>query len=230
MNESYETTYYGLPVPSDDELFELQSKFMLNENSAFNPFLTANEIIFKNPVISEIIRDDIDYWQQNECVEDLDSEEINEFSIGISSGYAFFIGVSTLIAYIRSNHPDIRQYIEDEENQNILSKISDNEQERIAEVRKGDAIIEILEDNVFVEDSSDLAFVDAGDYSFEAIRFEQLFNDEIDNIEQMLSVQYKSKCDDRVIANIEGFKHGVANAVEMYIQIEEERIIQRLKK
>ena len=45
----------------------------------------------------------------------------------------------------------------------------------------------------------------------------------------MLSVQYKSKCDDRVIANIEGFKHGVANAIEMYLQIEEERIIQRFQ-
>ena len=229
MNESYETTYCGLPVPSDDELFELQSKFMLNENSAFNPFLTANEIIFKNPVIREIIRNDIDQWQQNECIEDLDNEEIDEFSIGISSGYAFFIGVSTLIAYLRSGDSDIRRYIEDEDNKNFLSYISESEKNRVNEVREGWAIVEVVDENEYVEDSSDLAFIDAGNYSFEAIRFEQLFNDEIENIEQMLSVQYKSKCDDRVIANIEGFKHGVANAIEMYLQIEEERIIQRFQ-
>ena len=100
---------------------------------------------------------------------------------------------------------------------------------RIVDVRSGDAIIEPGYDPEFLEDSSDLAFVDAGNYIFEAVRFETLMGQEITKIDTLLSRNYKNNFDERTMAHIEGFKHGIANAIEMYIQIEEERILQKLE-
>jgi hypothetical protein len=229
MNENYANTDCGLPVPSDDELFELQSNYLMNPDSEFNLFKTATEIIFKNPAISEIIREDIHHWQKYEAIERLDAEEIKEYSNGICSGYAFFIGATTLIGFIRSEHQNINDYLSDTNNGIPILNINEREKKRINDVRKGNAIIEILDGNEDIEDSSDLAFVHAGQYIFEAVRFEQLLNDEMDNIDEMLHNQYENDCDGRVISNIDGFKHGVANAIEMYMQIEEERIIERLE-
>ena len=229
MNDRSETSFIGLPVPDDDELFTLQAYQLIDPDNRLNPFIVGTEIIHSNPVISEAIGFDTNLWLENEVPESLDDDEIEEFCSGISSGYAFFIGVSSLIKYIRSEKSSLSEYLEEETRDSNALGLGRRELARIIDVRSGDAIIEPGYDPEFLEDSSDLAFVDAGKYIFEAIRFETLMGQEITKIDTLLSRNYKSNCDERTMAHIEGFKHGIANAIEMYLQIDEERILQMLE-
>jgi hypothetical protein len=231
LSEYPKSSYCGLPIPSDHEIIEINSDFLKDNESNINHnlYLAADNVIKRNPTISEIISYDITFFQEFEAIENYTEEQINEYSMGISSGYAFYIGLHTLVSFIRSDYDNMSDYLNFEGDNLIVSGISESEKDRIFTVRNGHALIEKLEDEEFMGDSSDLAFVDAGKYIYESNKIEELFDNEIENIETMLRTEYKDKFDKRILANIEGFKHGVANAIEMYLQIKEERIIRRLE-
>ena len=103
MNDRSETSFIGLPVPDDDELFTLQAYQLIDPDNRLNPFIVGTEIIHSNPVISEAIGFDTNQWLECEVPESLDDDEIEEFCSGISSGYTFFIGVSSAYRFYSSN-------------------------------------------------------------------------------------------------------------------------------
>jgi hypothetical protein len=221
--------FNGLPVPSYEELFIIQSERAIDEDTDLNPYLVSEAIMLENPLIGQAIQHDIQHWQSFEHPEHLEREEINEFCNGIASGYSFFIGVHGLITLLRSGYEDINEFIDSNHPDNYIITMDQRDLSRVNYVRSGNAIIDKVMDPDFLDDSSDLAFIDAGNYTFEAIRFEALMDEEINNINQMLSYNYKNQIDDRTIAHIEGFKHGIANAIEMFMQVKQEKLIREIE-
>ena len=228
MSESL-NYFNGLPVPSYEELFIIQSERAIDDDTDLNPYLISEAIMLKNPRIGEVIQYDIRHWVNFELPEHLENDEIDEFCNGIASGYSFFIGVHGLLAFIRSGHKEVDQYIKSDHEDNYIVNMNERDLERIKFVRSGQAIIDKVSDPEFLDDSSDLAYIDAGNYTFEAIRFEALMDEEINNINQMLTYNFKNSLDDRTVAHIEGFKHGIANAIEMFMQVKQENVIRKLE-
>jgi hypothetical protein len=55
---------------------------------------------------------------------------------------------------------------------------------------------------------------------------ETLMNTEIEDIENMRGRGYGNN-NDHIRAHVDGFKHGTAQAIEMYLQVAEEQLIRR---
>jgi len=228
MSESL-NYFNGLPVPSYEELFIIQSERAIDADTDLNPYLVSEAIMLKNPLLGQVIHHDIRHWMNFELPEHLDENEIDEFANGIASGYSFFIGVHGLLAFLRSGEDNIDDFFVSQHQDNYIINMDDRDVERVKNVRSGQAIIDKVSDPEFLDDSSDLAFIDAGNYTFEAIRFEALMDEEIHNIHQMLSYNFRDSFDDRTVAHIEGFKHGIANAIEMFMQVKQEKLIREIE-
>ena len=119
--------FNGLPVPSYEELFIIQSERAIDDDTDLNPYLISEAIMLKNPRIGEVIQYDIRHWMNFELPEHLDSDEVDEFCNGIASGYSFFIGVHGLLAFIRSGYKEVDQFIESDHEDNYIVNMNERD-------------------------------------------------------------------------------------------------------
>lgn len=226
MIESGGPSYCGLPVPEEDELLYLQLVDFAG-CVATSPDILANKIIERNNFFSLVIARDIDFWLNQEKPPGINKTEIAEFTAGIEDGYRFFIGVNSMIRYLRSGKGNHEEFLAAAIDNGDIPSIGRREVERIALVRSGQAPVDTPAHGGCIENSTDLAFIDASTYLFTAVRLETLMHEKEECIGEMQVEQHGSIDHIRVASRKSGFEHGVANAVEMYLQVAEERLLAR---
>jgi len=231
MSEMQKKSYYGLPIPDYDEQLSFQYNNISN-NSSRN--LDKNDItieIFSNsPLLEKVITHDMNHWLDYESPEDYKDDEILEFCNGIRNGYIFFIGFQSSIKLLRSDYEDIGSFIDSMIKKDELPLVRDKDLARIIKVRSGDALLDEYVSINYLDDSSGLSYISAEQYTFETLGFETIVLEEIGKIQNNLEHIYGDDSTDELCAHITGFKHGIANSIEMYLQITEEHIISSIEK
>ena len=230
MSSFEKTTYFGLPVPSHEEFLDLEQNRQTNsEYSSFDQGQLTKAVLDNSPLIQDVISFDINYWITNEADHNLSLDEINEFCSGVQKGYIFFIDFYTGISFMRSDAMSIESFLEDERANSLLPLVNGTSFKRIVDVRSGKAITDEYYTDKFLDDSSNLAFLTSGDYTSEALRFETLYDNEVNYLTKILENKYEYIDSDEAMSLIQGFNHGVAQAIEMYVQISEEIIIKNIQ-
>ena len=218
MSEIAELSYCSLPILSNEELLVLQA------DEAISYGIVGYHVMQRNPYFYDIIQHDIEQWYEHEAPK-IGDDELFEFIEGIEAGYKFFIGVVTTIKLMRRQHIETESFMEGALIVGTVPQIGPREVERIQLVRSGEAEIDHCIYGLDAK-SNELADRDASQYLYyQAFRLQILFNNELEDIEQTMGDAYGSADDERVIAHINGFEHGVANAIEMYLQAAEEAVI-----
>ncbi len=230
MSEIQKTTYFGLPIPDYDEQLSFQYN-NLSDNSSRNLDIIdiTIEIFSNSPLLEKVITHDINHWLDYESPEDYKDDEILEFCNGVRNGYTFFIGFQSSIKLMRSDYENIGSFIDSMIKKDELPLVRDKDLDRIMKVRSGDALLDEYVSFNYLDDSSGLSYISAEQYTFEALGFETIVLEEIEKIQNKLEHIYGDDFADELCAHVTGFKHGLANSIEMYLQITEEHIISSIE-
>ncbi len=239
MSEIIEQNYRGIPIPTDEEFIALRVDQLDPGDDTPIPISDMQEYISEHyPAIGDVIAHDIRFWDKYESQNydfTVDGENYSaeaepeiDFMSGIEYGYLFFITTVTNLRFLRSDYKSIWHFVIDAPKNGSLPIISNEELARVKHVREGNAFVENNFDRDFVTDSGDLAIDDGINYVDEALWFQNLMQAELDEALEMLSDDDSPWNRSCAYAFGEGFRHGVHNAVEMYIQVDEERIIREM--
>jgi hypothetical protein len=229
MAEGTEQTYLGLPIPDFQEswFLELHQADMFGDDVSIP--VMANMLMVRNPMIGAIIKHDLNHWSQYEAGDNMDPEEALEYMSGIEAGYEFFIGFVGVVRYMRSGQTNLQSFLDTVPLHEGVSDIGVKERDRIKAVRSDKATIDVPAHGADIT-SSDLALMDASDYLCEAVRLQDLMTQETVRLEAIVTQDDHSGQAKRLAqSHVKGFKHGVANAIELYIQSREQKLIARLQ-
>lgn len=173
-------------------------------------------VLRSNPLIEEVVAHDIRQFLAYD-EHDIPEKDCEMFTEGIREGYNFLIGCMTWIRMTRENESDIIAFVQGSLNRQHFPIISKETLARIKQVRTGNAPLEKGVNESVVKSSKDLSFIDAGDYCFMSEPFDDVlicYTDEL--------TEHADKNDDPYVS---GIFQGVANALEMYMQIYEEAVL-----
>ena len=236
MNESQMYIETALPIPQYDEVQPLNTFVQsgLPDNIERHEQL-AEKVKCLNPLISEVIRHDIAFFEKYEIPESYTYEQSYEYIEGISIGYDFAIGVITYLFYLRSKANNIDDYLLTAQSSIGHIPVQTTQQlERVKKVRMDDESIIVAspcQDMVNASNnelqnhsllSGDLARKDSGDYLYYAREIDDLLEYLIKD--WIYNLNYEEGDDVQPFTN--GVYHGFNNAVEMYLQSKEEDFVQ----
>lgn len=223
--------YMGLPVPDTQEYLALRFELFENipeENLSINGL--ADAVKRMSPNINLVEAHDVRVWQQNESSPDFSENEVEQCIFGVQDGYDFAITCFTLLGKFRSEAKSMPEYLAQAPNLlGGLPVLSKEEYRRVIRVRTGRAPIDTYNPDRYVQDSTDLAANDIGDYMFEAGNMGKILEEQIENIYNNSGPDENDESFDETQAYVEGFMHGFENALQMYIQSYEEQVLQPLE-
>ena len=231
MSEIVGTNYANFPLPNLDELSRLHE---FTANNAANNQLSFDDLgltmIREEPYIGYVISRDINHWQKEYAEDTYDYQPSEqEYVQGISEGYIFLIGIANLVNYIRSNSENVQEYIKKSEKEGVFPLLGQRELLRVIAVLEGNIDEELLDfygRDHFIDTSEKIAKFDSRFYIFSNMQMKEILGTKIKEIKKSFG---DKRMEDwhLVKARIDGFKHGVANATEMYLQAQEEKLIIR---
>lgn len=223
----------GLPVPTIHEVEQLSAEMQLvlaHEPNSIEEMYC--QVMNQSRWVQDVIDHDVQTFRSREADPDFTHEQLREFEQGIRFGYELAIGSIALLKMHRSGFIEIDQYMDWARKQpGELPVNTRAEMRRIRNVRLGDAIIDIAHDE-HVTDSTDIAYFDMLNYTREAKDLDDLWTSQLYEQVRKLCELYSDYDEDMVDESpyAEGFWHGVANALEMYLQSYEEQIFKRYKR
>jgi hypothetical protein len=237
---SFGNNFNGIPILNELE-FELLAADTPGSRIV-NPHELGRRVIHENPNLKEVLSQDIFHWIEYYARQiDMEQDEISEFAEGIDAGYSFFIGVITNIRFLRSDYDDVYEFIRlTLDSGDSIPLVGERELDRIEKVRLGVAVIDQDVKTEYVGDSSDLASSHASVYLINSKAFRELLEIEFSGIEQAFvdkfpRILYENEelrwheIERLASARITGFEHGIDTAVEMYLQVDQERLIVQLE-
>jgi hypothetical protein len=230
MIENVKANFCGLPIPDNEEAILLQvEQDATNPGEALGVDFLAFAIIQRNKNISLIIQQDIDQWNESIDGRMQSVQNAAEFTSGIEAGYSFMIGLISAIRYMRGNYDSIKDFLSFGVENGDIPLIGRKEVSRIRGVLSGEAIIDRGSHGEYAETSSDIAYYDAWDYVDESLVLDEMIQLEKNIIRNMLERNYKTEEKSCVDSHIDGFERGLQNAVELYLQVAEERVIEKIE-
>lgn len=209
--------YLGLPILTYFEAATLGLMLDpdINDSDVSIPGI-GDMVIQRQPLIDRVIAHDVQQLVGHEMDMPICGDHAEMISGGVRDGYEFLIGCFTWVRLQRSGHTDVLEYLSEAAQRRDIPIISPDTLQRIKQVRSGNSLVERAANNGVVETSRDLSRVDATDYFFESMHFDGIYDDHIDRIK---TVDEEEGC-----PLAYGVRHGVNNAVEMYMVAHEEQL------
>jgi hypothetical protein len=172
--------------------------------------MLAERVYQLSPKIQRVIRHDIAQYSQYEVGEEVTEEESDLYADGIQAGYDFIVGCFTFIYFLRSHYDDIESYLSHIPNRIGELPVSDkNQLDRIKSCRSAQRGGVNSEQN----EAEDTAHELAGDYFFEAPAVAEYITEDL-----ALEGEEPDAFD-------QGYYHGVAQAILMYVLSKEESVL-----
>lgn len=211
--------HLGLPVLNVDE-YEMVHDYL--ESDHVEGILTVENLFevveFKRPNIRRLIEFSKSEYMGDE--EEGPTVEGIEICDGIESGYEFIVGCLTYTYFLRSGSLTLEDFIGNLPKATHVLPLRKNSQlYRTMRFLSGAAIFDLAHHEL-IDDSSELATLDTGDYLFNVPHMDALIDAEKDLLVKTMSDEGE---------HIQGFEIGVESAVEMYIQSREQQILNRLR-
>lgn len=229
MFENTKENFCSLPIPNNEEALLLQvEQDTLNPGEAPGVDFLAFAIIQRNKNISLVIRLDIDQWVDSIDGRMLSEQNAAEFTAGIESGYSFMIGLISAIRYMRGNYESIKDFLSCGAENGDIPLLGKKEVNRISQVLNGQAPVDKGSHGEYVETSADIAYFDAWDYVDESLVLDEMIRLEKNIIRNMLDKNYGPEEKGCIDSHIDGFERGIQNAVELYLQVAEEKVIEKI--
>lgn len=216
--------YLGLPVPDDNEYEMFQKYLTVSDEETIDTEMLPLECLFelvatRRPFIRNVIENDISEYMDLETDEDISLENI-QICDGIKSGYEFMVGCVTFMRFLRSGHLSLEDYINSVPKKSTDLPLQKSSQlMRTKKVLSGVAIHDVIHTDL-IDDSSELAYLDTGDYFFDAAHMDTIVENEVDKL-----MAENPDCNEEDSKYIEGFYIGIEHTVEMYIQSREQHYI-----
>jgi len=232
MAEKIKESFCGLPIPDNEEalLIAVESNFY-KPGEALGTDLLAFAILQRGKYLNIAIQRDIDQWMSSIDASMQSIETAQEFTSGIEAGYSFIIGAVSAFRYMRGNYDSMKDFLRNGPERGDIPLLGRKEIDRLYSILNGDAIIDRFSHGDYAETSADIAFFDAWDYINESLVLEEMIKQEKKNINSMLRVNYREKKEQAFIdAHLQGFDRGLQNCIELYLQVEEEKVIQKIEK
>ncbi len=232
MAEKIKESFCGLPIPDTEEALLIQIEHNFDRpGEALGTDLLAFAILQRGKYLSMAIQRDIDQWMTSIDARMQSVDTAREFTAGIEAGYSFIIGTISAFRYIRGNYASIKDFLREGPERGDIPLLGRKEIDRIYSVVSGDAIVDYPAHGEYAETSADIAYLDAWDYVNESLVLEEMITQEKSNIAGMLTHNYSGQDGQPLIeAHLRGFDRGLQNCVELYLQVAEEKVIEKLEK
>lgn len=235
MAEFYQESFFGVPVLSLDEQFELELELFRDELPSSEDTLMSKivtTVIKQSPNIPALIDGDIYQTLKTEGEDDMSDEDKAAFGHGVYDGYEFVIAVVTYTRFLRARSAgfagDIEDYLAEMRQQKAAPAITRAERQRLRSVRRGEAAVDVntytQEGTQWLDTSDELAEFDFGRYLWYSTTFEALVANSLGvDINEILARE------DKGYWKRAGLLIGLSNAVEMYTQSYEHRALEPLE-
>ena len=232
MSEKIKESFCGLPIPDNEEALLLQIEQNFDQpGEAPGVDLLAFAIIQRGKYLSMAIQRDIDQWMSSIDARMQSVYSAREFTAGVESGYSFIIGAISAFRYIRGDYATMKDFLRDGPGRGDIPLLGRKEIDRLYNVINGSAIIDHGSHGDYAETSADIAYLDTWDYVQESLVLEEMITQEKKNITSILSLNCRGQDEQILIeAHLQGFDRGLQNCVELYLQVAEERVIEKLEK
>ncbi len=211
MADGYKPEFYGLPVATNEEAEGLRIQLDPTIKSAELMDDIVQKVILIRPAIKRVIEHDKLVYVQSEHEKSLEDYEVFQYTEGIEEGYRFAVGCFTYICMLRGNHKTVNEYLKNKEVAQ-LPVSSSEEQDRVQLVRIGDIATDpVIESDHLLQ----IAHEDAAELLFQSPHLDEIVSEEIARIHELSDQEDTER---EIYLYTEGFRHGIANAVGMYVQ------------
>ena len=236
-------TFYGIPNPDLFETAWLENTYFGRDPSFdINPRDLSNGLIIRNPHIRTIIEaDKLNWYKLNSGkLMEIEADETLKY---IPEGYHFIIGVIGTIGYIRDHYSSMEDFWNNSQDRRTIPRLGINIAQRMVDLLRGSSKcpidISYQDPNgsscQIISDSSEIAFLDSEQYKRQFKGLGRMMNSAIRNFQSYYYIpdyydplRPKSRIEvvNKLLeARESGFRHGVMNGIEMFIQAKEEEVI-----
>ncbi len=243
MPENISNTFYGLPIPNADEAIWLENTYLGHDPSFdVSPRDLASGLLIRNPHINTVIQVDKNDWYLAHSAElaEFETEEALKY---ISEGYCFVIGALATVGYIRGHYSSKVDFWNNCQERQAIPRFGINTARRVVGFRRGSTSCPIdigyYDPNgsslKIVQDSSEIALLDSEQYITKFKGFRRIMEKTLgsyskyyyvpDYYDQLRPSSRTEVVDKLIKARETGFRHGVMNGIEMFIQAREEELI-----
>lgn len=212
----------GIILPSIDEASEIELTVMGDKPVDSYIFEVGAKVMGSSRRLRREVRSSARYSLLHDY-ERVGLRERKDFKKGVRYGYELFAGYVTLAGFFRGRYESIEQYLETIKGDPLAMPLTTKTQaKRVKGFRTGKEPIDIIHSDYFFDNSSEIAHLEFGDYMTEAVVLDSIVNRVRWSLDPLMVDENEGSM------LVEGFDHGCANALEMYVQSREVAILAAL--
>lgn len=208
--------YFGIPSCTDSEAQTIRESLEFGKiEEGFTLESLGLAFIDHNPEIDRVIDHDVEHYKSRQAPRGITFDDLKDTEAGIRDGYALFIGCAVWMRFSRDGSEDLGVFMQEISGTNTDPLLPTQTIKRIKEVRTGKALMERNTQSEKTRNSSDWALRDAEEY----FAISRSLDTALDDYMTEIADGSEPVSDDPYVF---GVLHGIANAIEMLIQANEE--------